>query len=138
MEALNLAVDDYGNIQCLKSTIAGDAGEIVDADGLRCQLEGGFLQSLSWTLKEEVQYDRDGITSTDWETYPLLTYKEIPEIETILIDRPGMPFLGCGEAMQGPTAAALGNAVFDAVGIRLRQTPFTTERMQSSAWEAED
>ena len=135
---VEVEVDDYGNIQCLKSTIAGDAGEIVDADGLRCQLEGGFLQSLSWTLKEEVQYDRDGITSTDWETYPLLTYKEIPEIETILIDRPGMPFLGCGEAMQGPTAAALGNAVFDAVGIRLRQTPFTTERMQSSAWETED
>ena len=68
----------------------------------------------------------------------MLTYKEVPEIKTTLIDRPGMPFLGCGEAMQGPTAAALANAVFDAVGIRLRQTPFTAERLQSSAWEAED
>ena len=135
---VDVEVDEYGNIRCLNATIAGDAGEIVDSDGLRCQLEGGFLQSLSWTLKEEVQYDREGITSIDWERYPLLTYKEVPEIKTILIDRPGMPFLGCGEAMQGPTAAALANAVFDAVGIRLRQTPFTAERLQSSAWEAED
>ena len=135
---VDVEVDEYGNIRCLNATIVGDAGEIVDSDGLRCQLEGGFLQSLSWTLKEEVQYDREGITSIDWERYPLLTYKEVPEIKTILIDRPGMPFLGCGEAMQGPTAAALANAVFDAVGIRLRQTPFTAERLQSSAWEAED
>ncbi len=135
---VDVEVDDYGHIKCLKAAIAGDAGEIVDSDGLRCQLEGGFLQSLSWTLKEEVKYDANGITSIDWETYPLLTYSEVPDITTILIDRPGSPFLGCGEAMQGPTSAAIANAVFDAVGIRLRQTPFTPERVQSSAWEADD
>jgi CO/xanthine dehydrogenase Mo-binding subunit len=130
---IDLRVDDYGRIQLDRAIIAADAGQIVDPEGLRSQLEGGFIQSASWTLKEQVSFDGGGITSRDWESYPILTFMDVPEIETVLIDRPDQPFLGSGEATQGPTAAAIGNAVFDAIGIRLRRIPFTPENVQKAA-----
>ena len=129
----DLAVDDDGGIKLERAVIAADAGQIVDPEGLRSQLEGGLIQSASWTLKEQVNYDGGGIISRDWESYPILTFSEVPKIETVLIDRPDQPFLGAGEATQGPTAAAIGNAIFDAVGLRLRQLPFTQDRVRETA-----
>ena len=130
---IDLIVDDYGAIQLLRAVIAADAGQIVDPDGLRNQLEGGLMQSASWTLKEQVKFEDKGIVSRDWESYPILTFAEVPEIETVLIDRPDQPFLGSGEATQGPTAAAIGNAIFYAIGLRLRRIPFTQERVRDAA-----
>ncbi len=132
---IDLIVDDYGAIQLLRAVIAADAGQIVDPDGLRNQLEGGLMQSASWTLKEQVNFDDKGIVSRDWESYPILTFAEVPEIETVLIDRPDQPFLGSGEATQGPTAAAIGNAIFYAIGLRLRRIPFTQDRVRDAAAE---
>jgi len=120
-----------GQIVLEKATIAADAGQIVNPDGLKSQLEGGVLQATSWAMKEAVRFDREHITSRDWETYPILKFPDVPKVETVLIDRPGLPSLGSGEATQGPTPAAIANAVFDAVGIRLRQMPFTPEYVLS-------
>jgi len=130
---INLEVNDDGAIKLNKAVIAADAGQIVDREGLKSQLEGGLIQSASWTLKEQVTFDSGGITSTDWETYPILKFNEVPEIETVLIDRPDQPILGAGEGTTGPTAAAIGNAVFDAIGIRLRTIPFTPENVRVAA-----
>lgn len=118
-----------GQIDLLRVSIAGDAGQVVNPDGLKNQLEGGVIQAASWAMKEAVRFDREHITSRDWDTYPILKFPEIPEVQTVLIDRSGLPSLGSGEATQGPTPAAIANAVFDAVGIRLRQMPFTPERL---------
>ena len=104
-----------------RAVIAADAGEVVDPDGLENQLEGGLVQAASWTLKEQVVHDGKRTTSVDWETYPILRFDEVPEIETVLLDRPGYPFLGAGEAAQGPTPAAIANAVYAAVGLRIRE-----------------
>jgi len=134
--AVDLLVDDYGSIKLLRAVIAADAGQVIDPDGFRSQLEGGLIQSASWTLKEQVKFDEKGITSQDWESYPIMTFADVPEIETILIDRKDSPVLGAGEATQGPTAAAISNAVFDAVGLRLRRIPFTQEMVLEAAAEA--
>ena len=132
--AVELAVDDArAKIRLERGVIAADAGQVVDPDGLVNQLEGGFVQSASWTLHEEVRFDRERVTSTDWESYPILRFSEVPELETVLLDRPGEPWLGAGEATQGPTAAAIANAVFDATGLRLRDLPFTPERLRQAA-----
>jgi nicotinate dehydrogenase subunit B len=113
--------------------IAADAGRVIDPDGLVNQLEGGAVQSLSWTLKEAVRFDADGVTSVDWETYPILRFSEVPEVTTVLIDRPQQRPLGAGEATQGPAAGALANAVFAATGLRVRELPLTPERLRDSA-----
>jgi len=132
--AADVSVDlESGVIVLNKMTIAGDVGQVINPDGVRSQLEGGMIQAASWALKEEVTFDRDRITSLDWETYPVLGFDEIPEVETLLMDRPGLPSLGCGEATQGPTPAAIANAVFAAVGLRLRQIPFRPDRVRAAA-----
>jgi nicotinate dehydrogenase subunit B len=115
-----------------RAVIAADAGQIIDPSGLANQLEGGVIQSASWTLKEQVVFDRTRVTSIDWESYPILKLSEAPEIETVLLDQPGEPALGSGEATQGPTAGAIANAVFDAIGVRLRQIPFTPDRVRAA------
>jgi len=120
-------------INLIHAVIAGDAGQIIDPDGLSNQLEGGFIQSASWTLKEQVLYDAKGITSRDWDSYPILTFPEIPTVEVVLLDHPESPSLGAGEATQGPASAAIANAVFNAVGLRLRAVPFTPERVKKAA-----
>jgi CO/xanthine dehydrogenase Mo-binding subunit len=131
---VQLRVEDASAaIELERIVIAADCGEVVDPSGAANQLEGGALQSASWTLKEAVAYDGESVTSVDWETYPILRFSEVPAIETVLLDRPGQPFLGVGEATQGPTAAAIANAVFDATGLRLRDTPFTPERVRDAA-----
>ena len=130
---VDLVVDDAtAAARVERAVIAADAGEVVDPDGLANQLEGGVVQSASWTLKEAVRFDRTRVTSLDWESYPILGFEEAPEVETVLIDRPGLPFLGAGEATQGPTAGAIANAAFDAIGVRLRDMPFTPERIRAA------
>ncbi|WP_224364823.1 xanthine dehydrogenase family protein molybdopterin-binding subunit [Hyalangium versicolor] len=116
-------------VKVLRAVLAADAGEVVNPDGLTNQLEGGLIQSLSWSLKEAVQYDAHRILSRDWSSYPILTFSEVPPVEVEIIDRPGEPFLGAGEASQGPTPAALANAIFDATGLRVRELPMTPERL---------
>ena len=129
-----LRVDDAtAAIALERIVIAADCGEVVDPSGATNQLEGGALQSASWTLKEQVDFDETAVTSVDWDTYPILRFSEVPPVETVLLDRPGEPFLGVGEATQGPTAAAIANAVFDAVGVRMRDTPFTPARVREAA-----
>jgi CO/xanthine dehydrogenase Mo-binding subunit len=123
---------ESGAIQLERAVIAADAGQVVNPDGLSNQLEGGFVQSASWTLKEQVNFDENGITATDWDSYPILRFPEIPKIETVLINRPELPFLGSGEAAQGPTPAAIANAIYNAVGARLREIPFTPERVRDA------
>ena len=111
---------------------AVDAGQIINPDGLTNQIEGGIVQSTSWTLHEQVRFDNNGILSRDWETYPILTMPEAPKVETVLIDRPNEHPLGAGEASQGPTAAAIANAFATATGKRLRDLPFTPERVKAA------
>ncbi|MEO8923027.1 MAG: molybdopterin cofactor-binding domain-containing protein [Caldimonas sp.] len=106
-----------------------DAGLVINPDGLVNQIEGGILQAASWTLKEQVTWKPGRITSTDWESYPILRFSEVPEIEVRLIDAANHPALGVGEAAQGPTAAAIANAVTRALGFRPRHLPFTRDRL---------
>ena len=91
-----------------------------------------MLQSLSRALKEEVRFDERRITSVDWGTYPILTFSEVPEMEIVLLDRPDQPALGAGEPSTVTTAPAVANAVFDATSVRLRQMPFTPERVRAA------
>jgi nicotinate dehydrogenase subunit B len=112
-----------------KLTLAVDAGLVVNPDGLVNQVEGGAVQSTSWTLKEQVRFDRTRVTSTDWESYPILRFSEVPRIDVVLVNRPQYPSLGAGECAQGPVAAAIANALHDALGIRVRDLPLTYERV---------
>ena len=134
---VSLRVDDATAAIALDDIfIAADCGEVIDPSGAINQLEGGALQSASWTLKEQVAFDATSVTSVDWDSYPILRFSDVPAIDTRLLDRPGQPFLGTGEATQGPTAAAIANAVADAVGLRLRDTPFTPARVREAALAA--
>ncbi|PQA55707.1 xanthine dehydrogenase family protein molybdopterin-binding subunit [Siphonobacter curvatus] len=108
-----------------------DAGEVINPDGLKNQTEGGLIQAASWTLKEQVQFDAQQITSRDWVSYPIFRMSEIPEVEVVVIDRPQEPVLGAGEAVQGPTAAALANALYRASGKRVRDLPLVPAKLKS-------
>ena len=129
--------DETAAIHVDRVVVAADAGEVVDPDGLVSQLEGGVVQSTSWTLLEQVGFDDGAVSSLDWDSYPVLRFPDVPAIDVVLLDRPGQPFLGAGEATQGPTAAAIANAVFAAIGVRLRDTPFTPERVRAAV-ESQD
>ena len=110
---------------------AVDCGEIVNPDGVRNQIEGGIIQSASWTLLERVRYDAREVLTRDWAGYPILRFDQVPQqLDVRLLDRPGQPFLGTGEAAQGPAAAALANAIFDACGLRLRDLPLDPARIR--------
>ena len=107
-----------------------DAGYLVNPEGARSQIEGGALQAASWTLKEEVRLEGDRVPAFDWGTYPILRFSEVPEVEThFLGNRKEEPPLGTGEAAQGPVAAAIGNAVSQALGVRVRRLPLTRDRV---------
>jgi len=122
-------VEAISDIRVRRVTLAVDVGRVVNPDGVRNQIEGGAVQSTSWTLKEQVTFDRTRITSIDWETYPILRFSESPQVEVLLLDRPELPSVGAGEASQGPTAGAIGNAVAAAVGVRVRDLPITTGKV---------
>ena len=131
--AMEVAVNPAsGAIQVRRVTCAHDCGLIVNPDGLRNQVEGCIVQTLSRALHEEVTFDRSRVTSVDWVTYPILRFPEAPAVDVILIDRPNEPLVGAGEAATAPVAAALANAVFDATGVRLRTVPFTAERVKAA------
>jgi CO/xanthine dehydrogenase Mo-binding subunit len=123
--AMDLSVDrDSGQVHIHRAVAAIDTGQIVNPDGVRNQVEGGIIQSASWALYEQLRFDKRRVTTFDWSTYPILRFSNVPErIDVHLIDRPGAPFLGAGEASQGPAAAAVANALADATGMRLRNMP---------------
>lgn len=131
--AVSVSVHDDARVELRRAVIAADAGQIVHPQGLASQLEGGFLQAASWTLHEEVTWDENGITSRDWESYPILRFDNVPEIETVLVNRPGAPWLGVGEAAGGPAAAAIANAIHDATGLRLRRLPLRPDAIRAAA-----
>ena len=132
--ALEVAVDhETGALRVVRAHCAVDSGQAVSPDGIRNQIAGGLLQSSSWTIYESVAFEPSGITSRDWSGYPILRFPAVPEsVEVHVIDRPGMPFLGTGEAAQGPTAAAIANALADAAKVRVRQLPLSKERVKAS------
>ena len=115
-----------------RASAAVDAGQIINPDGLANQIEGGIIQSTSWTLKEHVSFERTRIASRGWQSYPILTFPEVPSVEVTLIDRPSEKPLGAGEASQGPMAAAIANAFAHASGVRIRELPFTPERVKAA------
>jgi CO/xanthine dehydrogenase Mo-binding subunit len=121
-----------GRIRVTRVVCAHDCGLMINPDCVQAQLEGNILQTLSRSLHEEVTYDRQRVTSVDWGSYPILTFPEVPALEFELIQRLDQPPLGAGEAASTPVPAALGNAVFDATGVRLRTVPFRPERMKAA------
>jgi CO/xanthine dehydrogenase Mo-binding subunit len=124
---------ETGRARAVRAVAAVDAGQVINPDGLVNQIEGGIIQSISWTLYEQVTFDERRITSIDWSTYPILRFNAVPDsVEVHVLDRPGQPFLGVGEATQGPAAAALANAIADASGARLRDLPLTRERIKAA------
>jgi CO/xanthine dehydrogenase Mo-binding subunit len=123
-----VSVDDTVRLERL--WLCADAGYLVNPEGARSQIEGGALQAASWTLKEEVQLEGDRVPAFDWSVYPILRFSEVPEVVTRFIgDRADEPSLGTGEASQGPVAAAIGNAVSQALGVRVRRLPLTRDRV---------
>jgi len=129
-----LKVDsDRGAVRLLKATAVCDAGLVINPDGVRAQIEGGIIQSSSWTLKEQVRFDESGIKSRDWAGYPILRFDEMPDVQVHLVSRDDQPSLGVGETAQGPTAASIANAVFHASGRRIRTLPLSPDRITASS-----
>lgn len=120
---MHVSVDDAGVVSLLKAHAVCDAGLIVNPDGTRAQVEGSIVQAASWTLHEQIRFSRAQKQSNDWASYPILRFDEVPDIEVEFMPRDDMPALGVGESAQGPTAAAIGNAVFQATGNRLHHLP---------------
>jgi CO/xanthine dehydrogenase Mo-binding subunit len=121
-----------GVIKVPRAFAVADAGQIINPDGLANQIEGGIIQSTSWTLHEQVRFDRDRITSRDWQGYPILTMQEAPHVEVELINRPTEKSLGAGEGAQGPAVAAIVNAFANATGKRIRELPLTPDRVKAA------
>jgi len=116
-------------VRCTRLWVAGDVGEAINPDGIANQYEGGAIHGVSMALKEAVRFDRQRVTSDDWESYPILRFSEVPSVEFALIDRPEEPPLGAGEAALSPTIAAIANAIHDALGVRPRRVPFTAANL---------
>jgi nicotinate dehydrogenase subunit B len=116
--------------------LAVDVGRVINPDGVINQVEGGAVQSASWTLREQVRFDRDQITSASWDSYPILRFTEVPEVMVRIVAAPGEAETGAGEVAQGPVAGAIGNAVADAVGVRVRDLPLTRERIARAIEES--
>jgi len=125
-------VEAVDRVVVRRLTVAADVGRVVSLDGVRNQLEGGAIQAASWTILEQVRLGADGVESGDWESYPILRFGDVPRVDAHVIDRPDQPSLGAGEATQGPVAAAIGNALADAIGVRVRDLPLTPERVAAA------
>jgi nicotinate dehydrogenase subunit B len=119
-------VEAVESLRVRKLTIAVDAGLIISPDGAANQIEGGAIQATSWTLKERVRFDRRTVTSDTWESYPILRFSEVPDVEVEFLPSTGNGPLGVGECVQGPAAAAIANALYDALGLRVRTLPLTS------------
>jgi CO/xanthine dehydrogenase Mo-binding subunit len=130
---VELAVEEQsGRVQLQRVVVAHDCGLIINPDGVVNQVEGNVIQTASRALKEEARFDRSNVTTVDWASYPILTFAEVPEIEVVLIDRPHVAATGSGEAASCPVGAAIANAIFDATGARLREVPFTPDRVSAA------
>ncbi|HEY7340262.1 MAG TPA: molybdopterin cofactor-binding domain-containing protein [Ktedonobacterales bacterium] len=128
-----VAVDvETGAVRVRRMVVAHDCGRVINPDGVRNQIEGNVIQSLSRALKEEVRFTPAGVTSLDWESYPILTFSEIPEIIIELIDQPDQPPVGAGEPATVTTAPAVANAIYAACGARMRAIPLTPARVKAS------
>jgi nicotinate dehydrogenase subunit B len=132
--ALALRVEhETGQVRLGKIVAAVDSGQEVNPDGIRNQIEGAIVQAASWSLYESVHFDRKRILSRDWSGYPIMRFPAVPEsIAVHIVPRPGQPFLGTGEAGQGPTSAAIANAIRDATGVRLRDVPFSAPKLKAA------
>jgi nicotinate dehydrogenase subunit B len=124
------------DIRVRRLWLAVDVGRVINPDGVINQVEGGAVQSASWTLREQVRFDRDKITSAGWDSYPILRFTDTPEVIVRVMDAPGEAEVGAGEVAQGPVAGAIGNAVADAVGVRVRDLPLTRERVTRAIEES--
>src|SRR3954452_1355326 len=122
-------IEGAEEITVRKLILAVDVGEAINPDGVINQIEGGALQAVSWVLKERVRFDRQRITSTSWTEYPILRFSEVPDVEVEVIQRPDIDPVGAGEAAHGPVTSAIANAVFDALGVRVRDLPITRDRI---------
>jgi nicotinate dehydrogenase subunit B len=118
-----------GRVKVKRVVAAFDVGQIINPDGVRNQMEGGIIQALSRTLVEEVTYGGGKVTSLDWSRYPMLSFLDLPEIEIVLLDRPHERPGGVGEVQTPIIPGAVGNAIYDAVGVRVRDLPFTPARI---------
>jgi CO/xanthine dehydrogenase Mo-binding subunit len=121
-----------GEIKVRRFYVVQDCGQIINPDGIKNQLEGNMVQTLSRTLKEQVTFDRSQVTSLDWGSYPILTFPEVPEVVIDLIDRPNEKPWGAGEPSASVVPSAVSNAVFDAVGARLRSVPFLPDKVKTA------
>jgi nicotinate dehydrogenase subunit B len=121
-----------GKIRVQHVVAAHDCGRVVNPNTVEQQIEGCVVQGVSRAIIEEVKFSKSRVTSLDWESYPILRYKDAPEITTVLIDRPELPSTGAGEPATAPVAAAIANAFFDATGKRIRQMPMTPGRVRSA------
>lgn len=132
--ALEVEVEhETGQVRVGRVVAAIESGDAVNPDGLKNQTEGGIVQALSWSGIEQVAFDAEHRTSFDWSAYPIVRFKDLPRSVTVhVLNRPGTPFLGAGEAAQGPASAALANAVDDACGARLRDLPLSPERVKAA------
>jgi CO/xanthine dehydrogenase Mo-binding subunit len=128
--AVAAEVEVTDEVHVRRLTVVADIGQVVHADGAVSQLEGGAIQSTSWALKEAVRFDAEKILTQDWEAYPILRFSEVPAVDVHLMPGGENPSLGAGEATQGPTTAAIANAVFHALGVRVRELPLTAEAIQ--------
>ena len=122
-------VEAVTEVRVRRLTIAVEAGLVINPDGAANQIEGGAIQATSWTLKERVRFNSLTVTSDTWDSYPILRFSEVPAVEVEFLPGHGNPSLGVGETAQGPTAAAIGNALADALGIRVRTLPLTQEQI---------
>ena len=131
--AVQVRVDAAGKPRVEKAWVAHDCGLIVNPDGVKLQIEGNIIQTVSRAMNEEVRFNRRGLESLDWASYPILRFSEVPdEIVISLIDRPSMRAVGAGEPAAAPVFAAVANAIYDATGVRLRDVPFTAERLKQA------
>ena len=122
-------VEATESVRVRRIVVAVDVGQVVNMDGVRNQIEGGAVQAVSWTLKEQVRFGRDGITSLNWDTYPILRFSETPQVDVVVINRPGLPVVRAGECTAGPVAGAIANGLFAAIGVRVRTLPLTAENV---------
>jgi nicotinate dehydrogenase subunit B len=121
-----------GAIRVTRVTMTHDCGQIINPDGLRNQVEGNIIQTLSRTLIEELKFDRSAVTSLDWASYPIITFPDVPEVVIELINQPNTPPWGAGEPSAAVVPSAVSNAVFDATGVRLRSIPYTPDKVKAA------
>ena len=120
---------ETGEIAAKRFFVAHDCGQIINPDGLRNQIEGNVVQTVSRVLKEEILFSQSKVTSVDWASYPILRFPDVPEVVMDLIDRPDQVPWGAGEPTAAMVPGAISNAVFNAIGVRLRSVPFTPPKV---------